>query len=558
MLELLRTLGITADYYAGHSLGAITALYASGAISLEDLIRITRERGLLMKEASAQNPGGMIAINASVQDCGNYLALAGSAATVANINSPEQTVLSGDTPALGTLVHFLNHQNIAYKVLPVTTPFHSQHLAPAQAPFRRFLEDIAFKDATIPVLSGLNAQNYPNSAAALRTTLAEEICAPVQFMASILELYSQGVRIFLEVGPRNILSNLVRRILRPQPFLALAIDENDDPQFSLWNTLAQLAVAGVPIHLECLREEFASATNPQASSYAVMVNGANIRPQLANTIHGNPPVAQEFHEAPVAKDKRKERPHMDSRENNRISPREEDAVPVSLLDTARHIHLELARVHSDFQRTFSETHLAFLKSTETCLSLLFQTEKRTSSTTQASKNHALIDAQESTKLLPLIKENLSPTPSQRDLPSLPAPAAEPFKFPTLSRMDKASQTDFTVEERPNDETDTSPDLAAALLAVIAEKTGYPQELIKLEMSLDTDLGIDSIKRVEIFSCLAEKLPQANAIDSQEMTKLGTLEEIVKFLAEKTSTELNFATKKNSTQFPNPHQSILNA
>ncbi len=549
MLALLRAFGLNADCYAGHSLGGLSALYAAGAIGLEDLIRITRQRGLLMSDAASHWPGGMLAIASSQELCQDYLAKSGSSATVANINAPDQTVLSGDEESLEVLTRFLKTNGIAYKRLPVHCAFHSPQLAGVRKPFFEFLQSIPLQHAQHPVLSGLNAQSYSGDASEICHTLADEICAPVQFVAMIQELYARGTRVFVEVGPRNILTQLVRRILGQQDFLALAVDEAKDSEFSLWNTLAQLAVAGVPINLEYLGSEFASEALPAvAGSYTVAVNGANIRPQ---SVSPAPITAEKKHEpiaVPKLNESKKERPHMDSRETKPSDSRQNAPVSVSLLDTARQIHSELARTHNDFQKTMSESHLAFMKATENCLGMIFQSGAQVPyvETSYVREVEPILQSPKQAPSLAPAQTPVQTAPMVQEIIKVEPPVEDAFKFPSLKapvQVAAPKAPDLPVSSLIS--SVESEDLGSVLISVIADKTGYPKELIKLDMSLDTDLGIDSIKRVEIFSHLADKLPEAKSIDSQDMNKLGTLSEIVSFLAASSSQSVMPA-KKNSS------------
>jgi acyl carrier protein len=128
-------------------------------------------------------------------------------------------------------------------------------------------------------------------------------------------------------------------------------------------------------------------------------------------------------------------------------------------------------------------------------------------------------------------------------------SVEPFKFSNLSANEKSS----THVEPQILHDDTSPEIRKILVEVIAEKTGYPPELIKVDMSLDTDLGIDSIKRVEIFSQLADKIPEASTIDPQVMNKLSTLQNIVDFLEANKSFDKTLMSKKKSSS---PHKTTM--
>lgn len=219
-------------YVAGHSVGEYAALVASDALDLEDALELVRERGRLMHEEGTAIPSGMAAVlgldDAIVQDvCAQAteetLAALGEQATthpglgrvvVANINSPGQVVISGEQQALARAMELASARGAKRVVaLAVSGAFHSPVMEPAAAGLARAVAVTPLRDATIPLISNISATPL-TEADALRTELARQIVSPVQWVKTIEYLSAQGVGIFVEIGPGQVLAGLVKRIVK--------------------------------------------------------------------------------------------------------------------------------------------------------------------------------------------------------------------------------------------------------------------------------------------------------------------------------------------------------
>ena len=206
---------------AGHSLGEYTALLASGLLSLRDALRLTRKRGLLMEEACPAGLGGMVALMGPVRDrveeaCravskGDYVA------SPANLNSPEQLVLSGDLSALREVVERLKGEGYKKAVfLNVSGPFHSPLMKPAAEQLKKALEGPVFSPMKVPVVSNVDAAPNQESGKVV-DLLFRQMFSPVLWEGSVRNMASAGVELFLEVGPQKVLTNLMKRILPDIP-----------------------------------------------------------------------------------------------------------------------------------------------------------------------------------------------------------------------------------------------------------------------------------------------------------------------------------------------------
>jgi [acyl-carrier-protein] S-malonyltransferase len=223
-IALLRALeertALTPAYVAGHSLGEYTALVASGALQLDDAIRLVHARGRFMQEAVPEGRGAMAAVlglpaDAVADACRAARSASAKVVSPANFNSPLQTVIAGDAAAV-ELACTRARQEGAKRTIPlaVSAPFHCAMMAPAAAKLSLELARVRFQDASPPVISNVRAE--PNSAAAeMAGLLEQQVTAPVRFVEMIERMVELGVTRVLEVGTGRVLSGLVARIHRP-------------------------------------------------------------------------------------------------------------------------------------------------------------------------------------------------------------------------------------------------------------------------------------------------------------------------------------------------------
>jgi [acyl-carrier-protein] S-malonyltransferase len=206
---------IAPRYVAGHSLGEFTALVAADVIDFDTALSLVRERGRLMKENGTDRPGGMLAVlgleREAVESVVTQAASAG-VITLANANSPGQLVLSGEAAALDRASELARAAGAARVVrLPITIASHSPLMARAASQFAEIVARLPLRQPRIPVVANITGQIL-TSADDIRKELADHILKPVQWTASVLEMVTRGSAEFLEIGPGQVLSGLIRRI----------------------------------------------------------------------------------------------------------------------------------------------------------------------------------------------------------------------------------------------------------------------------------------------------------------------------------------------------------
>ena len=214
------------EFLAGHSLGEYTSLVVSGALDMAEGIRLVRERGRLMQETSERRPGGMAAILGLDEDTVADICIE-TGAEIANINGTDQIVISGDKICVARAADMASIRG-ARKAVPlaVAGAFHSSLMAPAQEGLAEAIEQVDFRDPSIPIIA--NSTSEPmTTASQVQEELRVQLCSCVQWKKSVDQMINTGVGSFIEFGPGRVLGGLIKRIS--------SVSEHGDRQVSIMN-----------------------------------------------------------------------------------------------------------------------------------------------------------------------------------------------------------------------------------------------------------------------------------------------------------------------------------
>lgn len=218
LLRVLESNGVQAPaFLAGHSLGEYSALVAAGAMDFAAGLKLVRERGRLMKEAGERSPGGMAAVlgleaEAVDEICRQAREETGGVIQVANYNCPGQIVISGDFKTRDVAIELAKAEG-AKKVVPlaVSIAAHSPLMRCIVDEFRQAVEATEFWTPRVPVVANVSAMPL-ESMEAIREELVQQLTSPVRWVESMQYMIGQGVTGFVEVGPKDVLTGLMRRI----------------------------------------------------------------------------------------------------------------------------------------------------------------------------------------------------------------------------------------------------------------------------------------------------------------------------------------------------------
>lgn len=543
LTEILGRFGLKADAAAGHSYGELSALYCSGVIDSEGLVALSAERGRLMAGQS-DDLGTMMAVKGSLEAVETVLKETKTKVVLANRNSREQCVLSGSDEDLKALLPALKEAGLRGIPLTVGAAFHSSFVAGARDPFLNFANKIEFSKASIPVYANKTAALYPKSAKAARTLLADQLVHQVNFVDLIETMYADGVRTFVEVGPKTVLTGLVTSILKDRDVKVVALDRSAGRKNGLLDlavSLAEMAAHGLNVDLANWEEEPKLRRKQRMS---IPICGANYRStkapvppvRVSGSVTTEPKVVIKEIKVPSAQPSKPAnsvqaagRPAAENRVTVSLpksgsSPKTMSSVPPNPPQAAAMDallpHFEALQ---ELSRQTAQVHQQFLKGQEAAQaalgSLLAGSNMTQSPSVQAqvpspvSHPAPAVQAVARPPVAPTVRA-VAPTQPQpvRPVAKVAPIAAVPPKAKAVAPVPVAAPA-F--------------DISGALLKVVADKTGYPAEMLTLEMDLEGDLGIDSIKRVEILAAVEEAIPGLPKVDSDRLGSLRTLDEIVK-------------------------------
>ena len=550
MLTVLAHFGLRPDATCGHSYGELPALYAAGWIDQDTLLQLSATRGRLMAQAGKDKDAGtMLAVKADANTLTDLLADYPNV-VLANINSPDQSVLSGPSDAVEAVKAACDQKRLRNALLPVAAAFHSPLVESAATPFAQAVAAARFTPATIPVYANATAAPYPVEPQKIMDILSRQLTSPVQFQQTIQHLYDSGVRTFVEVGPKSVLCGLVRSTLDDKDVTAIALDRSSGNAagiLDLAHAIGQLAALGADVDLTRWERVSPYERTPKM---VVPLSGANYRSPRAPK-----PSSKSVNKGETAAPQTVARQSAPTPPTPRPRPgrMEPDKPMKSSTPTppqAPTIHQQtMAAPQTDNMNAALSVVQKGLESIQALQQQTAQAHQKFLETqTQASRT-----LQEMMKSTQRLVGSLSGMPAaQMDAFSLPAspqpvatiqpqahPVDQPSPIPGAELPHQPASADNTKTIPPTEPTTTvnlqptevSASVSNALLEIVSELTGYPVEMLGLEMDIEADLGIDSIKRVEILSAMEEKMPHLPQVTPDMVGTLKTLGQICDFLAQ---------------------------
>ena len=521
-LRVLQNFGIAPQLAAGHSYGELVALHAAGRLGAAAFHRLSNVRGRLMAtRPGAADRGAMLAVVAPEQTVAELLLAGGPDLVIANRNSPSQFVIAGPKPQIDRAAAEAEKRSLRARALPVSAAFHSPLVANAREPFAAALAEVQFTEARIPVFSNTTAAAYPSAPAASRDLLTSHLAKPVDFIAEIRAMHAAGATTFLEVGPGRVLSDLAATILADTGAETIALDASRGARngtLDLASTLCRLAALGHTVNLT--KWETAPPAAPTGKpAFTVPISGANVRtskPAPRPPLVSKPTARAGDLQSPPAAAPRPATVPVAAPLSVTPTPLPPDLA--AALQTAQQGMMALQKL----QEQTAQLHQQFLAGQESA--------RRTLEGLLGQRRELL---------------GLAPAPMERGFPSRsnpvtpaapPAFTAAPSKpassvsLAPIGGEGRGEGANATKSVAPAKPASPSSPVAPAVLAVVSEKTGYPVEMLTLDMGLDSDLGIDSIKRVEIMAALRTRLPDAPEVKPEHLGSLQTLQQVVEFLS----------------------------
>src|SRR6056297_2790509 len=529
---VLQRFGLAPQAAAGHSYGELVALWNAGVYGAVDLQRLSRLRGELMAAGGSER-GTMLAVSAPLDNISEFIKNEQLDLVLANRNTPEQGVLSGSHAEVERARTILTERGISCTPLSVAAAFHSPLVAAAAQPFARALETTTLTAPGFPVYANTSGDCYPQGVSELRSLLAQQLASTVDFVTEIQSMYRDNLRVFVEVGPGARLSSMVRTILKGKDIHTVALGSSNGKRCALVDLarlLAKLAALGVKVSLSSWDEgvlEQAAQQPVRKKGLTVTLTGAN----HFNKPQSRPPRQQKTAgksatESSQTQEPQREIPMPDQNQPlaTTVAQAKQTGAPDSGLSAALRLTQQNIEALQTISQQTAKLHQQFLEGQQAATRSFMQL---------VEQQRQLISGSTATLSVPATGasvDSYSVRQSAEMKPAVPSPAAPPVaEQPAPSESAVPRVTAATVTDDAPVVGAAAGNITTALLEVIAEKTGYPVEMLEMGMSLDADLGIDSIKRVEILSALQERLPELPAVKPEDLGVLQTLGQIIEHL-----------------------------
>ncbi len=520
MYNTLKDFGIKPSGFAGHSYGELVSLCAAGLFDSKALALISRKRGQLMAQGNGDR-GGMIAVLGGLDDVNAVVAEEKLDLVVANHNSNKQVVLSGQTSEIERAQKAFKAKKIRATVLNVAAAFHSKFVADAAAPFYDFLKGFEFDKLSYPVYANTTADVYPSKVEEARKLLGNQLANQVRFVEIIKKMYADGIRTFVEVGPGAVLTGLIKNILDASDYRIVTFDSSKGKNSSVFDfgkVLAQLSAYGYKLDIEKWQNGAEwLANNPLNTkpTMAIKLCGANYRPKalLEHRAEIEKPATRKVGDiskvvaAPVAQPAPVAAPVVQS---------PVQAQPMSMNQNT----IEALAALQIMQQETAELHKRFLEGQEMAQRALMAALG--GNVAMAPAMPVVATPMPTAPVMPVAAPVVTTAPVSVAQPVAPAPVAAPTQ-PVVKTAPVAAKP---AVQAPAANTNK---IKEALIAVVSEKTGYPAEMLNMDMDMEADLGIDSIKRVEIMSAMQERCPEAPVVQPDQLGNLRTLAQIMDVL-----------------------------
>lgn len=449
MMRLLYQFGIKPDVTMGHSLGEYGAAVAAGILSFEDALKAVTMRGSAMAGLNNKDNGKMAAVAASADKVEPELKKISGYVAVANKNCPTQTVIAGESKSVDDAVNMFNNMGMQAVVIPVSHAFHSAIVRPAAEGYRKFLDTLTFHAPVLPITSNVSADFYPQDIQAIKDTMVEQIMSSVEWIKQVELAYQRGVRLFIEVGPKRILSAFVTNTLEGKKDIrVLASNHPKRGGITEFNDLmANLAAAGIEVDWSKTDLEKQETLYNPAFVNAVM-------PNKVQTVE----------------------------------------VPVKTQVSAGNITIE-----------------------------------NINCTLNLTKEQAQV-------LLKTLQEKLGGVTVKQETPKQEEPKKE-----IVAEVKPEQKPEPKKELKPLDEATVTKEV----ITLISQKTGYPEDMLELDVDMEAELGIDTVKQAEMLILLQEKYG-ITSNSGLVLKDYPTIRHCINYIMSNTSKEHNAPKQKKET------------
>ncbi len=530
--RLINSFGLYPEMLGGHSYGEFAALFASGHYDFATLMALSEARGRYIvdnvRDAGAEL-GTMAAVQADRAEVEKTISGVADV-IIANHNAPRQSIISGSKESVSDAVEKLSEKGIKAGLIPVAAAFHSSFVQAAQANLADLIENTTWHKGTIQVYSNTVGDKHSGDIEEIKQTMAKHLVKPVEFVSQIEAMYRDGARIFLELGPKTVLTGLVGRILNERPHKAVSVDGIKGGVTGILNTFGQLTCAGIRLDTVklfegrgCIHGDIGDLSSLRRRTpvpkHAWILNSSGVRragepvKQIGvriedkNNSKNNSPRESMQADGGDALNSQNESTLFNLQEdpknhgrnpkrmNRRQTPHASDpGIMAEYFDTMRQFLDTQERIMSMYLGGVPAGRRQGMRPARTVQKHPYTKNPEQDIMEKAPRVHQEIQPAKTTLE--------SETPIAENSQALkPDPQSNPE---TGSAHGQAPQ-EKTAGETPDDVIDRSK-MTGILLDIVEDKTGYPKDMIGMDQNLEADLGIDSIKRVEIVGAMMKTLP----------------------------------------------------
>ncbi len=572
LFKMMQQSGFKADIVAGHSYGELTALWAAGVIDDEGFYSLSRARAVAMGTSpeAGYDAGAMLAVMGDAQAIEKKIETIDGVA-IANYNSPTQVVVAGASDAISAAAEALKAGGYQVVALPVSAAFHSPLVSYADKPFSAAIEKQSFKKPHTTIFSNVTAKPYPKTAKDIKQSFKSNMLNSVKFTQEINAIADQGGTIFVEFGPKNVLTRLVGSILQDRPHLAIALNSspkgNSDTRYR--DAMVQLKVAGVELELKDSYQRDVEAPVIKKAGMNIKLNGGNyvsdatkkafedtLNDGFQLTLPQKPGSQQPVAPAPVqaAQPAVKEAAAPVEKVVEVIQPvaatnqGQNQSEWLQAQNATMSAHETYLLNQQDYSQGFFNMmhHLvdefgskdrAVPENISQNISDLHQYQQDTLRVHQSylqgqiefnRASNQFITGSTAGSYQPAAVAAPTPVAAVQT----PAPiAVQPTTVasaPVVAEVAPAPVAPAVIQTPVLD----AKQIQQGMLEIVQDKTGYPIEMLDLNMNMEADLGIDSIKRVEILGAMTSKFPELPELDQNTLAEMQTLLEIVEYVEEK--------------------------
>ncbi len=545
LTEALKAEGYRPDAVLGHSFGEFTASLASNVTSLSQTVELAKHRANAVM-SHMRTAGGLLSVRAAVHEVDAILKSAALPAYVTHLNSSRQTVIAGSREGIASAKALLDRQGLASMAIPVPAPFHTPLLADAEIAFERMSSSVSMRPPTCGFLSATSVQ-YLAEPSGIRQSLVRQLTQPVMYLPSIQRMLGEGFRVFLEVGPNDVLTRMNRDIVDSQA-LCLSLDipgQSYVERMALVNAVLECVTGNIPktqvndigsrlsvptIATQSLAADAANAVATPTAGAVIDVTKSrrNVRKPLQKE------AAPEIQPLQVTSSSQFDRPipqPQNSVETTSVVP---PLQPVTVTPAFSDAQLRSFVRDLVIELTgYSPEIIDFEADLEADLGV--DSIKKAQILGELGEWMGLTVRPESLRLDSVrtlddavrVAQKLAAESKPLQVPtataSVPAPSSVQF-------VQTQAET-VLVPARSNSSLLPSSDrLDALLIDYVVDQTGYSRDIVDIDADLEADLGLDSIKLAQLIGEMREQFNlESLTLESIAQARFRTLRGIREFL-----------------------------